>query len=1050
MLSLRSITKIYKAKSGDVAALKGITLDFRDHEFVAILGPSGCGKTTMLNIVGGLDRYTSGDLLVDNLSTSKFSDADWDSYRNHSVGFVFQNYNLIPHQTVLANVEMALVLSGASKKERTQKAKAALERVGLASQIHKKPLMLSGGQMQRVAIARALVNNPTIVLADEPTGALDSKTSVDVMDLLEEISKDHLVVMVTHNPELAQKYATRIVTLKDGEVTSDSNPPSQSEVADEVEPPRFTHTHLGFFSALSLSFNNLLTKVGRTFLTAFAGAIGIIGIALILSLSNGMNAYIDNVEADTMGSYPITINKQSVDMDSMMEDHEEVISDMKQDVDTKASDAETPTDITSRNRVKKNVQMSENMIHDNDLGAFKTYLQEHKDQIEPYVNSIEYQYNVNPQVYSYAQQEDSTLVSPTQLFGETQSMMLASDTSYFSSMSSQWKQIPESSELRDGRYKLIEGSWPEAANEAALVLDANGCVSDYILYKLGLLDPAKLDELVQAGSDNADVDDPIQHISFADALAKSYVVFSPSELYQKEGNLWINKANDPAFMKGMKDKGQPVQITAILQAKDNTTVSDGVLYTQALTNKLMEIAQNEDIVKDQLADTKTNVLTGKPFLNDAATSASNTYRAFQNSMSFSDYEGGAHMFFAGQTVPIELPDGMTQEEAQALVNLVAHGVPAEKLSAFIEIVSSGTCTLEQLKTLGVDTDALMQEVLSGITPEQFLAMLSDEQKQEVAKELIAHVEPSELVALLDQNELNALVASYVSTVSPDALLAALTPEQLAAIQAELMKNIDMSALVEQYTKGQDTEALVQDYFKNLTPDQMQDLAKDMDLSSLDENALLAQMSTAAPASYDGVMAALGYATPEQPTEIMLYPKDFDAKDPIDAFITSYNDQTAKDSEKIAYTDLVGIMTKSVRNVVNMITLALLAFVAISLVVSSIMIAIITYISVLERTKEIGILRSLGASKGGVSRIFTAETFIEGLLSGILGVVLAGLLTIPISAFVESTQHVSGIAQLTVLNALVLIGISVGLTLLAGFVPSLMAAKKDPVVALRSE
>ena len=355
MLSLRSITKIYKAKSGDVSALKGITLDFRDHEFVAILGPSGCGKTTMLNIVGGLDRYTSGDLLVDNLSTSKFSDADRDSYRNHSVGFVFQNYNLIPHQTVLANVEMALVLSGASKKDRTQKAKAALERVGLASQIHKKPPMLSGGQMQRVAIARALVNNPTIVLADEPTGALDSKTSVDVMDLLEEISKDHLVVMVTHNPELAQKYATRIVTLKDGEVTSDSNPPSQSEVADEVEPPRFTHTHLGFFPALSLSFNNLLTKVGRTFLTAFAGAIGIIGIALILSLSNGMNAYIDNVEADTMGSYPITINKQSVDMDSMMEDQEEVLSDMKQDVDKKASDAETPTDITSRNRVKKNV-----------------------------------------------------------------------------------------------------------------------------------------------------------------------------------------------------------------------------------------------------------------------------------------------------------------------------------------------------------------------------------------------------------------------------------------------------------------------------------------------------------------------------------------------------------------------------------------------------------------------------------------------------------------------------------------------------------------------
>lgn len=1048
MLSLKNITKTYSVKSGDIQALKGITLNFRDSEFVAVLGPSGCGKTTLLNIVGGLDHYTSGDLLVDTLSTSEFSDADWDSYRNHSVGFVFQNYNLIPHQTVLANVEMALVLSGAPKAERTAKATAALERVGLKDQLHKKPTMLSGGQMQRVAIARAIVNNPTIILADEPTGALDSTTSVQVMDLLKEISRDHLVVMVTHNPELAEQYATRIVSLKDGEVVSDTNPPAAQEVQKPHELPQFTHTHLSFIPALSLSFNNLMTKVGRTLLTAFAGAIGIIGIALILSLSNGMNAYIDNVETDTMGSYPITINKQSVDMDSVLNDHKEVMSEMTGG-DSKQQNDALPTDITSKNYVKKNVEMTQNMVHDNDLGAFKAYIESHQDEVNPYVSSISYTYNVSPQVYSYEQDADGTLVSPTQLFGETQQMMLASNSSYLSSMASQWQQLPANSDLRDTRYKLVQGTWPSAANEAALVLDENGCVSDYVLYKLGLLDSSKLDELVKAATNGTDIDDPVHHISFDDAFNKSYVVFSPAQLYQKDGNVYVNKSKDQAFMKSMQSQGQTVKITAILQAKDSTTAATGVLYTPALTDKLMGVVAEQDVVKAQLADANTNVLTGKPFEMDAATSAADTYKAFQNTMTLSAYTGNAHMWQA-DTATINLPDGMTAQEAQALVDLVGDGISPDQLQTFITVIQSGKVTLAQLAELGIDTTSLMQEVLSHVTPEQFLSTLTPEQKQEIARDLIAQVAPADLIALLGQDEVNQIIASYVSTVSPAALIAALTPEQLKALQASLMQNIDMSALVQQYLASQNIENIMRKYFQGLSKAQIAQLMSGMDLGSLDQSALLAQLGGALPTSYNGVLSALGYASPNQPTEISIYPKNFDAKDPIDNFIAAYNDQVPSDSQKIAYTDLVGVMTKSVRDVVNMITLALLAFVAISLVVSSIMIAIITYISVLERTKEIGILRALGASKGGVSRIFTAETFIEGLLSGVLGVIVAVLLDIPISLSIEASEHVANIAQLSWINAVALIVISVILTLIAGFVPSLLAARKDPVVALRSE
>lgn len=926
MLQLKDIVKEYQVGEGTVSALKGVNLDLRDSEFVAVLGPSGCGKTTLLNIVGGLDSYSSGDLVINGTSTKDYRDADWDTYRNHRVGFVFQSYNLIPHQDALANVELSLQISGISKAERRERARQALEKVGLADQLHKKPNMMSGGQMQRVAIARALVNDPDIILADEPTGALDSETSLQVMDILKQVAADRLVIMVTHNPELADTYATRIVRLKDGLVISDSDPLTSAELASpqaEAQPKR---TKLGFGTAMSLSLNNLLTKKGRTILTSFAGAIGIIGIALILALSNGMNDYISGVESDTMGSYPIELEKVTYDIGGMMNGGGAaagggMFGALSGSGTEEGAEEASTEGIYSNNVVADSVTTSASMTSINDLGKFKTYLEEQVSTASASLAAVEYGYDVVPQVFrlTAAEADSSTdasadasesvlLVSPSSLdsnSSQSRSGMSAVTSSMSAltgggltsgSTSSAWAQLVNDQTLRESHYELLEGSWPTTANEVALVVSSTNEISDYVLYTLGLMDINEMDAMVNAIANDESYDDSEQSFSYSDAIGLEYKVFAPAELYFKSESdgVWINKSTDQDFLsETFAEGGTTVTITCVLRAGDGAEITGGVAYDGELTQQLMSITASSEIVKEQLDNPATNMLTGKLFEEDDAASAATD-------------------------------DATNTDSADA------------------------------------DTDAATD---SSASPSGFDA------------------------SMYGAGGYDASSAGGEATMS-------LSEDQIAV--------------------------------------------------------LVAQMSDTTPQTYDAVIEALGYITPDQPTSIALYPVDFEGKAAIESFITDYNNQVENDSDRVAYTDMIGILTSSITSIVDTISLILIAFVAISLIVSSIMIAIITYISVLERTKEIGVLRAIGASKGDISKIFNAETFIEGLISGVSAIVITLLICIPINAVVSSLVGVDNIASLPLEYSLILIAISVVLTLLAGFIPSRMAAKKDPVVALRTE
>lgn len=1120
MLELRDVVKTYPVGNGEVQALRGVSLSFRNSEFVAVLGQSGCGKTTLLNIVGGLDQYTSGDLLVDGRSTKHYSDADWDAYRNHSIGFVFQSYNLIPHQTVLANVELALTLDGVSSSERTRRAAKALERVGLGDQLSKKPAMMSGGQMQRVAIARAIVNNPGIILADEPTGALDSKTSVQIMDLLKEISRDRLVVMVTHNPELAEDYATRIVRLSDGQVRSDSNPPTAAELAAEPVETKPKHTRLPFLTALALSANNLRTKKGRTFLTAFAGAIGIIGIALILSLSNGMNDYIANIESDTMGAYPITISRQTVDMMGAMS--EDSINDRMEiaghDTDD-SSDGGEDDAIVSNNIVAKTVEQIDTLVKTNNLAAFRTYIEAHRADIDPYVSSISYRYDVSPQVWR-ADGDSVSRVAPRTLLDDSGAMaqsMLASSAS----TSSQWSQLVDDQALREGQYALRAGSWPQGENEVALVVDENGRVSDFVLYTLGLLPEKDMDALIDSVEAGEEVDDPAHTVAFDDAIGTTYTVFSPSQLYEEADGVYVDKGEDAAFVKSRMGQGVPVKVMGVLEAGDGASVSSGVVYTGALASKLMALAAEQPVVKAQLADPDKNVLTGEAFEGDdgsAAAGMDSAMSVMSSMFSQTAHAGGAlasdgvwrggptaasGLWRPSETVTVPVadtaptPDGAGADGTDTITVDLSQLSPEQR--ALVEAVVSGNISAEELQ------ERIRQQVLDSITPEEILSRLTDEQKQQIAQQLLTNVTPEQMVAMLTPDQRALLMADVMKSLTdeqkrqmaqelgvqtdPAQILSAMTPAQRDAMVAQFMAsdqgqklmesymasidkdaliaeymksvdtdalmreylaNMDTSALMAQYLQGADMQALMEEYLSSLTPEQLAEMSGIDSLDQSQIDALMARYSSDTPATYDAVLSRLGYATQDRPDEIVIYPKDFEAKKGVEDFIATYNAQVSADADKVTYNDLVGMMTSSVTDIINMITMALLAFVAISLVVSSIMIAIITYISVLERTKEIGVLRALGCSKGGVTRIFTAETFIEGLLAGILGVAVAVLIDIPICVAIEQGYGVAGIAVLPPADGLVLVAISVALTLVAGFIPSRMAAKKDPVEALRSE
>ena len=858
MLELKQIIKDYDSGNEVVHALRGITLSFRENEFVSILGQSGCGKTTLLNIVGGLDHYTSGDLVINGKSTKDFTDRDWDEYRNHSIGFVFQSYNLIPHQNVLSNVELALTLSGVSKEERRQRARAVLEKVGLGDQLYKKPSQMSGGQMQRVAIARALVNDPDILLADEPTGALDSATSVQIMELLKEIAKDKLVIMVTHNPQLADAYSTRIIRLLDGAIVDDSDPFDAAALEEKKEGVRKGRPSMSFVTALSLSLNNLMTKKARTFLTAFAGSIGIIGIALILSLSNGVQTYIDSVERDTLSSYPITIEDSSMDMSVMME----TMMGLNDEAGTHADD-----NIYSKAMIKDILETMSDKMKNNNLQAFKDYLESEDSTIDDHAKAIEYSYDLQMNVYNTNSDAGLVQVSPNQLLDDLgfSTMTQLSESFMGSNASSQnevWNKLPESETLREEEYDLIEGHWPSAYNEVVLAVDENREITDYALYALGLMDPQEVVDSFESLQEGGEVSlsDPTSYTP-QELLGMEFQLVLSSDLYRNVNGIWIDMSEDEDFVQEAADNGETMRVVGIITPSEGSSKREvgGIYYTSALEEHVIEQAEASEIVKEQREHPDINVFTQTAFGED--------------------------------------------EEFD----------------------------------------------ITTLTPQQQMQFAS-----------------------MSQQEL----AQYMA-----------------------------------------------DYSENRN------------------------------ATYEGNLERLGVVDLDTPSSISIYANTFEDKEMISQLIEDYNltqQENGDDTNVITYNDIVGTMMESVTSIIDMISYVLMAFVSVSLIVSSIMIGIITYISVLERTKEIGILRAIGASKKDISHVFNAEAFIIGLISGLLGIIVTLILDLPISLIVEHLTGVANIAMLPVAGGVILVLISLALTTIAGLIPSRIASKKDPVEALRSE
>lgn len=930
MLSLQHIYKAYETGDSFIEVLKDITIDFRKNEFVSILGPSGCGKTTLLNIIGGLDQYSDGDMAVNGISTKKYKDRDWDSYRNHSVGFVFQSYNLIPHQTVLANVELALTLSGVSKSERKRRAVEVLNKVGLGDQLNKKPNQMSGGQVQRVAIARALINNPDILLADEPTGALDSKTSVQIMELLKEVAKDKLVIMVTHNPELAERYSTRIVRLLDGRIISDSNPYIPEPTPDDgtkkkKRAKRVKKPSMSFFTALSLSLNNLLTKKGRTFMTAFAGSIGIIGIALIVALSSGFNDYISRVEEETLSSYPLAIEEENVDMSSMV--------NLLMGANEEESKDYDENKIYSSNIMGDLMNSMTSEVKLNNMADFKKYIEDEKNGVKKLTSDIQYGYSLDLNIYRSETENGIVQVNPSVVFDlATGSEFISGMMSMGSAMNQQsmetWTQLLNNDELLHTQYKLVDGKWPERATDVVLILNENNEISDISLYTLGIKDQSEISGIMQNIMKGEGVKSERSEYTFDDFLGLTFKLVPNSAYYKEQENgTWLDMHDDEEYVKSLINDGISVEIVGIIKpgkdaVKQNNNATIG--YTYALTEDVINIINESKIVKQQKSDPEINVLTGRPFPTSDNSNKND--------------------------------DNTSAEPATA-------------------------------------TDAVQSGFdISTLTPEEqkAFAAMSEADKQ-----------------VFINNKLAADIPNR------DFYINSLSPEQ-------------------------------REYFESLPPQEQQQLIESMgttDDSNTDES------------SYTSNLLSFGSVDLSKPSTINIYPKDFESKEKIIELIDSYNDDMRKndrEADVINYTDFIGLMISSVSTIINTITYVLIAFVAISLVVSSIMIGIITYISVLERTKEIGILRSIGASKRDISRVFRSETVIEGFVAGALGIIVTWILIFPINLIIKHISGISGVAHLPYQYAVILILISVALTLIAGVAPSRVAAKKDPVEALRTE
>lgn len=979
MLKLTNIVKDYNVGDETVHALKGISIEFRKSEFVAILGPSGCGKTTLLNIIGGLDQYTSGDLSINRRSTKMFKDADWDSYRNHSIGFVFQSYNLIPHQSVLANVELALTLSGVGKAERRRKAVEALKKVGLGDQIHKKPNQMSGGQMQRVAIARALVNDPEILMADEPTGALDSQTSVQIMELLKEVAKDKLVIMVTHNPELAEQYATRIVRCLDGEIQSDSAPYASSEEelsADEIRKVgKERKTSMSFFTALSLSLNNLLTKKGRTILTSFAGSIGIIGIALILSVSTGVQRYIDRVQEDTLASYPISIQANEVNMSEML-------TKMMQD---HASEDESghELDAVYENRIMYDMMssMSNMETQENNLVKFKEFI-DNSEELKEYASAISYSYDTDMKVYVTNADGQIVLSDVFELISSLYSEMgvdVSSDTISSYMQLNAWQELIKGingeivNPLLQEQYDVIEGRWPEKYDEIVIAVDDNNEISDLMLYALGLetIDSIK-DDLRSASSDEIE-DTESRSWTYQDILDLDFRVILDCDKYQRSGNGYIDASVTDTGLKLLYDSDNAIKlkVVGIIRKSPNavsTFMNGAIGYTSALTDYILDRISESEIISEQKANPDVDVLSGLKFMTD--------------------------------------DDEPTQEEIKSSVD------------EWLEAASSQ------------DKASLYTDIMS-IPDDEFVAASVAQYRQGLTKEAA------------DELLVNAMVEqTQMDRESVMGYLVSMDDATKEGYITEVLTAMTMS----QYAQS------MQAQLGALTADQASAMLDSMELSVSQYQTIYDEKmpKTRSESTYEEVLMTLGDVDKESPKSIQIYASAFADKDNISDIIQGYNDGV-EEEDKIAYTDYVKLLMSSVTTIISAISYVLIAFVAISLIVSSIMIGIITYISVLERTKEIGILRAVGASKKDISRVFNAETLIVGFAAGAIGIGITILLLIPINIILHTLTGIEILsAALPLSGAIILVAISMALTLIAGLIPSGIAAKKDPVVALRSE
>ena len=1195
MLQIKDICKQYKTGNLIQQALDHVSLNFRDNEFVAILGPSGSGKTTLLNIIGGLDRYDSGDLIINGVSTKKYKDRDWDSYRNHTIGFVFQSYNLIPHQTVLSNVELALTISGISKSQRRERAKKALEQVGLGNQLHKKPSQMSGGQMQRVAIARALVNDPDILLADEPTGALDSDTSIQVMDLLKEVARERLVVMVTHNPELAEQYATRIVNLKDGTIRADSMPYDVNEEAiGTPEHRNLGKSSMSFLTALSLSFNNLKTKKARTLLTSFAGSIGIIGIALILSLSTGVNAYIQSVEEDTLSEYPLEINSTGVDFSSML-----MVDGGDESQTGEVGVTEMVTNLFSK-------------MDSNDLSSLKEYLDSGKSGVEEYAKSIEYTYNVSPQIFR-TDGDSVRQVNPDRSFA---AMGISSDSSNsLMSMSMNtdvFYEMPADSDLYQEQYDVKAGRWPEEYNECVLVLTSGGNISDMMMYTLGLRDAEELDTMVRQFMAEEDVETPsdVGTYSYDDILGTVFKLVNSADYYEydSEYHVWTDKSGDEAYLKDLVSQGEDLTIVGIVQPSEESDIamlSTGIGYLPSLTEHVILEASDSEIVKEQLQDRNINVFTGKEFgeqdeedefdmtslftvdgdamaeafqvdesmfqvdlsgLSNLNLDTSAISGAFQidadsldltNLLDFEDLsELTEDLQQDLQNLTKDLDLSMSQEEMQAMTQDLASGFaeslteeqlermnPAGSISDYLQTDEAKQLLSESIRdlilsnmTVSVPEGKLAEIAGSLVVGYQSYAEANDIQETNVGT-ILAYLQSAEVQQTINsqaeqiigesvridiqpeqlQQVMSALIAGYQNYTAQNSSSDSVSigQEFLNYLQSEdgqqrIYENIVTSTDImnladrisgEVQTQGGDLGEKIQQQISGKIEEAMSQLSQNLETAmqqvagqigssmanaiqqalgqvgsnlenavSIDEDAfmdaiqvtmdqdeltqLLTSMMSGEDAAYDNNLRMLGYADLDSPSGIAIYPRDFESKEEILAILDDYNarmEAEGQEEKAITYTDMVGTLMSSVTDIIDVISYVLVAFVAISLVVSSIMIGVITYISVLERKKEIGILRAIGASKRNVSQVFNAETFIIGFCAGAMGIGITLLLLIPGNQIIHSIAGRSDInAILPVGYAAVLVALSVLLTLLGGLIPSRKAAKNDPVEALRTE